>query len=206
MIYANDKLRIVPFERAKHLSEEYRSWFHDKDVTRYNSHGLFAYTPAQMKAFVADIEQGSTSRIVWAIEVALTDDERKIGKGNFMPLPSEAYDRIRYGWRHIGNVSLQSINWINRSCELAIVLGRERGKGYGHQACEWAVRHAFMKLGISRVWTGTAATNTGMRRVCEKLDMKEEGVFREAMFLGGRSEDVIVFGIIARDYNFSTED
>lgn len=200
MIYSNEKVRITPFERSKHMSEEYRSWFNNPEVTKFNSHGLFPYSSGAMEAFIRTIEQGSDSKIVWAIEIA-----EKIGGGFGMSFPN-APQPIEINWQHIGNVSLQSINWINRSAELAIVLGRERRHGYGHQACEWAVRHAFMKLGLHRVWTGTAATNIGMQRVCEKLGMKEEGVFRDAMFLNGRHVNVLAFGIIARDYNFSTED
>jgi len=196
MIYQNDKLRIVPFERSKHMTEEYRSWFNDPEVTKYNSHGLFPYTPAAMDAFVKVIEQGSTSRIVWAIEVHY---ERPACPPGSIPGPPPPMVK---DWRHIGNVSLQSINWVNRSAELAVVLGRKRGEGYGLQACEWVVDHAMQKLNLWRVWTGTAANNVGMQRVCEKLGMKHEGTFRDGMFLNGSYADIIAYGFTRIDYKY----
>ena len=191
MIYQNKIMRIVPFERDKHFNETYYSWFHDADVTRYNSHGLFPYTAAAREEFMRTIEQGSTSKIIWAIEV-LNPEYDNWKKSSTLCNPPE-------GWIHIGNVSLQSINWINRSAELAIVLGQHRGKGYGLQACQWVMEHAFEKLNLHRVWTGTASVNIAMRKICEKLVMTNEGVFRDGMFLDGKYTDIMTFARLSND-------
>lgn len=190
MIYQNDKIRIRPFEKAD-ATDRYRQWFHDADTTRYNSHGLFAYTPEQARAFVAALE-GDRSRIIWAIEV--------VNPAWINEASGEIYPECK--WIHVGNVSLQSINLLNRSAELAVVIGEAegRGKGYGLQACEWVVKHAFRRLGLNRVWTGTAETNVAMRRVCEKLGMLGEGRFKQGMFLDGRFVDVIAYGLTAAEY------
>ena len=190
MIYQNDKLRIVPFERGKHMTKEYRSWFNDPEVTKYNSHGLFPYSPGAMDAFVKTIEQGSDSKIVWAIEVSNKEEHEAWKNAVQIAIPEPPQ------WIHIGNCSLDRINWINRSAELTIVLGKERGKGFGMQACEWMLEHAFLKLNLHRVWTGTAARNIGMRRVCEKLGMRHEGNFIDGMFLDGAYVNVIAYGIL----------
>ena len=201
MIYSNDSLRIVPFERSRHMTDEYRSWFHDSAVTRYNSHGLFPYTPSQMDEFVKTIEQGNGSKIVWAIEVAMSEAEKKQGKGNYMPPTPKHFEQMSYGWKHIGNCSLQGINWINRSAEFAIVLGRGRGKGSGRQACAWVLEHAFLKIGLNRVWTGTAASNVGMNAVCMQLGMKLEAQWEDGMWLNGEFVTVHGYGITRKRWN-----
>lgn len=209
MIYTDErlKIRIVPFTRERHMNEKYRSWFHDPIATQFNSHGLFPYTAAAMEEFVAVIEKGSSSKIVWAIEVKMTEEERKQGKGNFMPLPPETYAKIAYGWKHVGNCSLQGINYINRSCEIAIVIGEAdaRGRGVGKQVCQWMLDHAFLKLGMNRAWTGTAATNVAMRKTCIAIGMQQEGIFKDGMFLDGEYVDVIAFGITRKMYNLTKE-
>lgn len=192
MIYQNEHLRIVPFERAKHMTEEYRSWFNDPEVTKYNSHGLFPYTPGAMEAFVKTIEQGSDSKIVWAIET-ISNKGRIL---NYTPHGTEDFLAT-----HIGNCSLDRINWINRSAELTIVLGRERGKGHGEQACRWMLEHAFDKLNLNRVWTGTAFTNEGMNVICGRIGMQHEGTLNEGIFLNGRFEDIMMYGITRKQYD-----
>ena len=185
MIYTTKDMRIVPFERHQHMTETYRSWFNDPDVTRYNSHGLFPYSPGAMEAFVRDIENGSASRIIWAIECAVFDSRQP----------------VEPDWYHVGNCSLQAINMLNRSTELAIVLGDRRGKGVGTQACKWILNHAFLKLGLNRVWTGTAATNIGMNKICAGLGMTREGVFKDGTFLDGEFVDIYAYGITRSAWN-----
>ena len=195
MRYSNEILRIVPFERVKHMTDEYRSWFHDPEVTKYNSHGLFPYSPGAMEAFVKTIEQGSDSKIVWAIEVLDESSSSDVYK-EFAYRMEHKHLPIDALFKHIGNCSLDRINWINRSAELTIVLGRERGKGYGLQACEWMLEHAFYKLGLNRVWTGTASLNHAMQRTALKIGMRQEGVFHQAMLLNGEYVNIVMYGIL----------
>ena len=60
--------------------------------------------------------------------------------------------------------------------------------------------HGFNRMNLHRIWSGTAATNEGMRAVFVKLGMKEEGVFREAMFLNGYWTDVLEYAIIEDEW------
>ena len=171
MIYSNDRLRIVPFEALNHATDKYRSWFNNSEVTKYNSHGLFPYSQTKMKKFLRAIEE-STDVIIWAVEIL-----------------------VETKWIHIGNCSLQNINTHNRSAELAVVMGECRANGYGMRVCKWMLEHAFLKLGLNRVWTGTAETNTGMNKICIRLGMVQEGVFEDGMWLNGEFVDVNAYGI-----------
>lgn len=179
MIYSDGHVVIHPFTE-RDMTEQYRSWFHDPEVTRWNSHGLFPLTTERMKAFRNAIEGDSTSMIVWAIRVE---------------------------WEHVGNCSIQSINWINRSAELAFVIGEKKvwGMGIGTVVGQMMLKHAFHCLNMNRVWTGTAENNVGMRRVAFKLGMQEEGRFRDAVFLNGAYNDVVMYSILQKEYDLLLE-
>lgn len=176
---------LYPFNQT-YNTLQYQSWFDDKEVTQYNSHGVFPHSKKSTEQFLKDIELGKI--LVWAITVC------KIGHKDYEHTTPPKH---KHGI-HIGNVSLQSINWINRSAELAIFIGEKdfHNKGIGKVACNVTLNHAFNVLNMSRVWTGTAATNIGMQKICLSLGLKREGTFKQGVFLNGRYEDVYYYGIL----------
>ena len=161
-------------------STNYLNWFYDPDVTKYNSHGLFPYTAEAMKAYIDKLRCPTTMDIiVWAM---ITEYQAEYRTEKDI---------------HIGNVSLQRIDWINRSAEMAIVIGEKDywNKGYAEEALIALYDHGFDRLGLHRIWAGTAETNHGMKKVFEKLGMKHEGTFKEAIFLDGFFVNIMEYGI-----------
>jgi len=186
-LYENDDIYVRPFTEDD-MKEPYLNWFHDPKVTKFNSHGLFPYTSVQKKAFIASLD----TNVVWAImakETIVATVDREIVK-------KEPFNT------HIGNISLQSINWINRSAEFAVVIGNTNywGKGICTQVGYWLFNHGFKKLNLNRIWSGTAAVNTGMIKVFKKLGMKEEGRFRDGTYLAGDYYDVVCYGKLRREW------
>jgi len=179
IIYETDRFYVRPFVRED-LDGNYKLWWNDQEVTKYNSHGLFPYTKGQMEKFMAQLE--SSDDLVWA--VMATHNPFAISMADDLSL-------------HIGNISLQNINWLTRSAEFAVVIGEKEywGKGYTTEAAQMIFSHAFQKLNLHRIWTGTAATNLGMRKVAKKLGMTNEGVFIDATFLDGKYVDIYEYGI-----------
>jgi len=181
-MYEKNGIKLVFFNKdmiwdhKKEGMANYFTWFQDQEVTKYNSHGLLPEKNKDYNAFFDEIEN-SDSLIVFAIIDIKTNT-------------------------HIGNISLQSIDWINRSAEFAIVIGEKDfwGKGVASSAAEILFYHAFSKLNLNRIWSGTAATNLGMLGVFRKLNMCMEGVFREAVYLRGKYEDVHEYGILRKEY------
>ncbi len=170
-------------ERLKYrgLCEEdiegpYLNWFNDQEVCRHNSHGRFPSTREKMLAYIRML-QTSEDHLVWAVI------EKESGL-------------------HVGNVALQSINMINRAAEFAIIMGdKERwGRGYALEAAKTIIRHGFAKLGLNRVYCGTSENNNGMLRLAGRLEMKQEGVRREAFFENAEFVDVIEFGLLRREF------
>ena len=103
---------------------------------------------------------------------------------------------------HIGNISLQRIDYVSRNAEFAVLLGVKScwGEGYGEEAGRLLLDHAFFSLNLHRVYCGTFSTNIGMRRLAEKLGMVEEGCRSEAVFKSGRWLDIVEFGVLRQAY------
>lgn len=158
------------------IKGNYAKWFNDKEVCRHNSHGIF---PKSRKEFEDYIKSTRLSRdkIVWAIV------DKKTGS-------------------HIGNVTLQFINWVNRSAEFAIILGEKDcwGKGYAYDAAALIVKHGFDKLNLNRIGCGTAAANIGMQKLAQRLNMKKEGVRRKALYLSGKYTDIYEYGVLRNEF------
>lgn len=168
----------VLLNKDQHLTSNYKFWFNNPEVTKYNNHGLFPYNPLDdAKEFLKD-----TSRIIWSI---ILSNREKVS-------PDIG------AYKHIGNVSLQKINLINRSAEIACIIGEPDwwGKGAMTWACNEIIKHGFLKLGLNRIWSGTAITNIGMNRVFEKLGFIKEGTFRNGMYLDHGFVDVNAYGLL----------
>lgn len=189
-LYENDDIYVRPFTKDD-MKEPYINWFYDSEVTRFNSHGLFPYTDKQKSDFVKSLN----TDIVWAImaktKVTATVNGKFVGEGPF--------------YIHIGNICLQSINWIHRSAEFAVVIGNKDywKKGICTVAACWLFEHGFNKLGLHRIFTGTASVNLGMQKVIKKLRMKHEGTFREATYLNGQHVNVLVYGILKTEFKIN---
>ncbi len=160
------------------IESNYRQWFHDPDITQHNHHGLFPYSKKAMKEYRSTLENNDL--IVWAIIVKKR---------------SENY--------HIGNITLQKINWIYRSAEMAIVIGEKSywSLGYATETLTALFNHGFNRLNLHRIWSGTAQTNGGMIRVFQKLKMKHEGTFKDAMFLNSDWVDVMEFAVLEPEWH-----
>lgn len=159
------------------VTDEYVSWLNDEEVCRDNSHATFPNTKEKTYAYVESLTAGNRQSVFCI--------------------------RWKKNLEHVGNIALQNINWVNRSAELAIIIGNRKywGKGIGTEAYSLLIGYAFERLNLNRVSSGQTVRNTGMLRVCEKCGMKKEGVFREAMFKEGRYLDTVVCSILRSDYD-----
>lgn len=151
----------------------YLEWFNDHEVCRLNSHHLFPYTRPEALDWVQALA-GRRDALVLAITM---------------------------DGRHVGNVSLQGIDPVSRSAELAIVLGDRSvwGQGIGLEAARLLVDHGFTALNLNRIACGTLAANVAMRRLAERLGMREEGVRRQAAWTDGAYHDIVEYGLLAAD-------
>lgn len=158
------------------ISDRYVEWLNDPVVCRDNSHGGVPNTLAMTIDYVASV-QGSRTTLAFAIRLNSNDE-------------------------HIGNVSLQKIDPVNRSAELAMLIGEKQwwGRGVGMDAYRLLIDHGFRVLHLNRIYSAQTARNKAMIRVCEKVGMQQEGLLRKAMFKNGEYLDVVAYAILLEDY------
>lgn len=158
----------------------YLGWFNDPEVCRYNSHFVLPFRKQEALDYIA-ATAGSGTELVLAI--VLKHDER-----------------------HIGNIALKNIDFVNRQAELAIVLGERDcwGQGYSKEAGLALVRHGFEVLNMHRIHCATAAENAAMRRLAQYVGMREEGVRREAIYKFGRYLDHVEYGVLRDEFKART--
>jgi ribosomal-protein-alanine N-acetyltransferase len=154
------------------LEGEYKQWLNDPLITQFNSHGRFPNNNLKMEDYF-HFTQTSNNALVLAIIDKKTNN-------------------------HVGNISLQNINWIDRSAEFAILLGSSTiwGKGYGYESAKLIINHGFEKLNLHRIYCGTSSQNIGMQKLALKLKMKLEGERLEAIFKNGVYFNIIEYGIL----------
>lgn len=150
----------------------YQNWLNDKEIIQYNSHGRFPMTVSKLLLYVKEMTN-STNNLILAIIEKKTQT-------------------------HIGNISLQSINWIDRNAEIAFLLGEKNywGKGVMFEAGELLIEHSFKTLNLHRIYCGTSELNIGMQKLALKLGMNEEGRRKESLFKNGIYVDIVEYGIL----------
>lgn len=160
-------LRPLSFED---IEGPYLTWFNDKDICKFNSHHRFPITKEELIAFVKDIDKHNDNLVLAAI--------RK----------KDSY--------HVGNVSLQGIDWINRSAEMASIIGTKGTEGlrYTVEAIELIIEHAFEQLNIRRVYGGSF--NPVIDYIMQSLGFTVEGKRRQAIYKNNQYYDIIEYGLL----------
>jgi RimJ/RimL family protein N-acetyltransferase len=170
-----EKVYLRPLEESD-LGEEYLSWLNDDEVTRYMETGAFPVTPADLRRYLERF-QNSTTDLIFAIVDRQSD-------------------------QHMGNVTLNHINWIHRTADTGIMIGRKEfcGKGYAFEAWSLLIEYAFTRLGLRRIIAGAIAGNTASVKVLTKLGFKIEGTRRQHALVDSEYRDGIQFGLFRDEF------
>ncbi len=157
------------------ITVTYQSWFNDPEVCRFNDHHRFPMYLEQMRDYFASVIQTRENLVL-----AIIDKETE---------------------KHLGNISLQSIDKVNRSAEFAIIIGDKEawGKGVGEEAGKLIIVHGFKELNLHRIVCGTSSANMGMQKLALKLGFVEEGRRREAIFKDGKYHDIVEYGMLVEE-------
>jgi RimJ/RimL family protein N-acetyltransferase len=75
-----------------------------------------------------------------------------------------------------------------------------RGQGYATEAARALITYSFASLGLHRVHATTSNRNTESWKVMERLGMRREAHLREAEFRNGEWLDVLIYGILADEW------
>ena len=156
--------------------DAYVSWLNDSDTTRYMGSGNTTTTADDLRRYIRSFENAEDGMLL-----GIFDRE------------TEA---------HVGNVTLQTIDWHNRRGELGILLGESsaRCKGFATEAVGLVVEDAFTRLDLHRLTAGYVLGNEGSRRLFEKLGFKVEGTLREHFLLGDTYLDCDRVGLLRSEW------
>ena len=98
----------------------------------------------------------------------------------------------------LGVVYIQNIEEEHSKAEEGIFLGEEEafGRGIGTEAARLMVRYAFEILGLHKLSARVLAYNMASRRMHEGAGYEQEAYFKQELYLDGKYEDLIFYGII----------
>lgn len=98
----------------------------------------------------------------------------------------------------LGLISLTSINTINQSATMHIMIGKESncGKGIGSFAIREMINHAFYNLNLRRIELSVLETNVRAQHVYEKNGFMYEGTKRKAVYKDGHFVDMKMYAIL----------
>ncbi len=104
--------------------------------------------------------------------------------------------------RLIGVTTFSALDPDNGSALFHITIGEADvwGQGYGTEAVELMLGHAFERLGLHRIGLSVFAFNHRAIRAYEKAGFRVEGRLREAVWRDGQWWDEVQMGILEREW------
>lgn len=152
------------------LTPRYLTWLRDPEVTEYTRWRIFPSSLAETRSFIQQ-RTGHDSLLL-----AIIDNARE---------------------RHIGNISLYGINWVNGVAELSIMVGDRSywSGGYARDAVKLLTDHAFDTMNLQKLRAGTDQQNTRAVRLFRRLGWKVEGVLKREFYRDGKYRDAFFFAI-----------
>jgi len=106
-------------------------------------------------------------------------------------------------WKHIGNVGLHQIEWVNRSAEFGILIGEKSfwDHGYGTEATLLTLKHGFETINLNRIYLHVFETNLRAVHVYTKIGFVPEGRLRQTLFRNGRYIDTHVMSVLRSEWD-----
>ena len=159
--------------------DNWHSWFNDPEITRYTDHGLFPNTPQKQIDFLSSLQKPDCRRLVLLI----------VPKG---------VDEV------VGVVSLSNINYIHKSAETAVIIGKrpsaKKSMFWAMEAKARIVQHGFEKIGLRRIGGGQAMPIAVWQNYQLLFGFRPEGVKRASFTKGHEVFDCITSSCTYDDY------
>jgi len=152
--------------------DRYLGWLLDPEVNRFLETRWTDQTPETIRQFVSEM-RSSPDNYLFAI------------------VHTESGE-------HIGNIKVGAINHVHKHCDVGYFIGdREMwGKGIATEAIRLATQFAFDRLGMHRAQAVVDVDNPASAKALERVGYKKEGTLREKLFMDGRWNDQMLYGIL----------
>lgn len=159
---------------ADDATADYLEWLNDPEVLRFRGQKVYPQNLVDLRQFL----DGAQSARDLFLAVCLKSDER-----------------------HVGGISLSSLNFFHRTAELSLMIGDKKhwNSGLGTESIAVLTRHAFHSMNLHKVWS--ESPNPAFNATVRKLGWKHEGTKREMFFLEGRYVDVECFGLLSGEFD-----
>lgn len=103
--------------------------------------------------------------------------------------------------RFAGVVGTQKIDWLNRKVEIGYWLsGSFQKQGIMTDACRALVTYTLGELDLNRVEIRCATHNVKSSAIPRRLGFTQEGTIREGQLIDGRYSDLLLFGMLQREW------
>ena len=165
---------------------------------------LRRHAPANLASFLRWYSDPEVARLTLYQEGPMRPDEIErffaahvIGPDSFtMAIHIRSTDRL------IGSCAFSQLDGDNGSALYHITIGEKDawGLGYGTEATDLMLEHAFTRLGLHRVSLSVFAFNERAIRSYQKAGFVIEGRAREAIWRGGRFWDEISMSILDQEW------
>jgi diamine N-acetyltransferase len=182
MIYG-ERLRLRAAERED--LPRFVAWFNDPEVRQFLLMNL-PMSMASEELWFESMQKRPPTEHVLVIEAGL---------------PRDGGPEIT--WTPIGNTSFMSIDHINRSGEIGIVIGEKSfwNQGYGRSTMRLMLRHGFETLNLNRICLRVFEHNLRGIRAYERAGFKHEGRQRQAQYQEGRYFDVLLMSVLRDEWD-----
>jgi ribosomal-protein-serine acetyltransferase len=112
------------------------------------------------------------------------------------------FTSIYYAHSRVGTISLNRIDWQNRSGFIGYWLAEShQGKGIMTSSCQTFINYAFTVLKLNRLVIYCASENLRSRAIPERLGFVHEGAAREAEWLYDHFVDLEIYSLLHRDWS-----
>jgi len=141
------------------LNSTYLHWLNDPETNRYSRRRRYPSTLIELNKFYRNSVDDEN------IVLAIVDKKSE---------------------KHIGNIMLSSISWVDRSADVSILIGDRShwGKGVATEAIKLFEIYAFETLNMHHLYAGTA--NPSFVKVMSKLGWVQDGVFEKYLYMNGK--------------------
>lgn len=108
---------------------------------------------------------------------------------------------ILYNGVLVGSIGLQQVDWYNRTASIGYFLSKTaEGHGIMTRTVQAVLNYAFFRLGLNRIEIRCGDKNKKSRAIPERLGFVPEGKIRDGEQLHGRFHDLIIYSMLARDW------
>ncbi len=154
------------------------SWFNNQESTKNMQQHYFPNSRELQLKFFEDEIEGNKKKIQLGI----------VNKNNNL---------------FCGVVSLNSIDHLNRCCEISLIIGEVEARNlqFFIEAAKLVCKHAFDTLNINRVYSGSISQEVD-ELMCRTLGFEHEGILRQAIFKNGDYHDMYQHALLKENRKF----